>query len=122
MRVPIALDYRRPLEKAFIGETVISQPIDMRTGGPAGPISFPFTQRAQLTRTGREPPRFTRVSGVLYLGEMFSGDYRSIEHLALLIDNANAPLRLPRDVWKDIPVFSRNNGQWTWSDTGKCGV
>ena len=58
---------------------------------------------------------------MLYLGEMFSEDYRSIEHLALLVYNPNAPLGLPRDIWKETRFFSRQGDQWSWSDTGKNG-
>jgi hypothetical protein len=122
MSVQITEDFRSPLEKAFIGETMITVPIDPKTGGPAGPVTYPFQERGQLTRSGKEPPRFTRVSGVLYLGEMFSGDYRSIEHLALLVYNPNAPLSLPSDIWKDTRFFSRQGDQWAWSDTGKRGL
>jgi hypothetical protein len=122
MRVPVMLDNRTPLEKAFIGETMINVPIDMRTGGPAGPVTFPFQERGHLTRSGKEPPRFTRVGGVLYLGEMFSEDNRSIDHLALLVYNPNALSNLPRDIWRDTRFFSRHADQWAWSDTGKRGL
>ena len=122
MSVQITKEFRTPLEKAFIGETMISTPIDLRTGGPAGPTTYPFEERGHLTRSGKESPRFTRVSGVLYLGEMLSDDYRSIQHLALLVYNPNAPLSLPRDIWKDTRFFARERGQWAWSDNGKRGL
>jgi hypothetical protein len=122
MRVPITLERRTPLERAFVGETIISIPIDPKTGGPAGPESFPFKQSGQLTRTGKEPPRFTRVSGVLYIGEFFSDDYRELRHFALLVRNPNALAELPTDLWADIPYLSRTDGRWAWSDTGTAGL
>lgn len=116
LSVDISLDFRIPLEKAFIGEEMVTTPIDMRTGGPAGPTRLVFEERGHLTRSGKEPPRFTRVSGVLHLGEMLAADNRSIEHLALLVYNPNAPLALPTDIWKDTRYFSRISARWVWSD------
>jgi hypothetical protein len=122
LTIPVTLDFRAPLEKAFIGETMITVQIDMGAGGPVGPVTYPYKERGYLTRSGKEPPRYTRVSGVLYLGEMFAEDYRSIEHLALLVYNPNAPLALPCDIWKETPFFSRQGDQWAWSDTGERGL
>lgn len=122
MTVQITHDYRLPLEKAFIGETMISVPINPMTGGPVGPVTYPFEERGQLTRSGKLPPRFTRVGGVLYLGEMMSEDGRSLEHLALLVFNPNAVFGLPKDIWKDTRCFARQEGEWVWSDTGRRGL
>lgn len=112
MSVPVTLTRRHPLEKAFVRATVISVPIDTRTGGPAGPMEFPFKQFGQFTRAGKLPPRFTRLSGLLFLDELFSTSYSFVEHLALVIENPNAPLPLPRSIWKDIPVFFRTENTW----------
>ena len=114
--------FRVPIERAFIGETVIQIPIDTQTGGPAGPTTFPFKPSGDFTRTWRSgppgspqhTPRHTRVGAALFLGEYV--DRREVKHHALIVHNPNAAVPLPNNLWDGIPEFSSPQGQWRWSD------
>jgi hypothetical protein len=120
LRVSI-FEWRTPIERAFIGETVIQIPIDTRTGGPAGPTTFPFKQSGDFAKTWRSPqgeakwiPRHTRVAAALFLDDYADG--REVKHRALIVHNPNASVPLPRDLWSDIPEFVCESGRWRWSD------
>ncbi len=114
--------FRVPIERAFIGENVIQVPIDTRTGGPAGPTTFPFKPSGDFTKTWRSgppsspqhTPRHTRVGAALFLGEYL--DRREVKHHALIVHNPNAAVPLPNTLWNGIPEFSSHQGQWRWSD------
>ena len=115
-------DRRTPIERAFIGETIIQIPIDTRTGGPAGPTTFPFKQSGVFLRSWRTPsqetgqwtPRHTRIGAALFLNDYDDGV--EVKHRALMVHNPNAAVPLPRDPWFGIPEFSRQSGRWEWSD------
>jgi hypothetical protein len=121
LRVSI-FDWRMPIERAFIGESIIQILIDTRTGGPAGPTTFPFKQSGGFLRPWRVPnqgtaqwmPRHTRIGAALFLNEYEDGP--EIKHRALIIHNPNATVPLPRDPWSRIPEFSCQSGRWGWSD------
>ena len=89
-RLPIFEQFRTPIERAFIGETVIQIPIDTRTGGPAGPTTFPFKQSGDFSRkwrvgdptTPQYAPRYTRVGAALFLNDYDDGP--EMKHRALI--------------------------------------
>lgn len=120
LRLPICDQWRLPVERAFIGETVISVPIDTGTGGPAGPTTFPFKLTGDLTKAWPKPgqpqraPRFTRISALLCLNDYDDGP--EVKHRALIVHNPNAAAPLPREPWSGIPEFSQQSGEWRWSD------
>jgi hypothetical protein len=122
LRIDVFGSFRTPIERAFIGETVIQIPIDTRTGGPAGPTTFPFKPSGDFAKKWRsgppdsrqDTPRFTRVGAALFLGEYVDG--REVKHHALVVRNPNAAVALPNDLWEGIPEFSCQQGQWRWSD------
>lgn len=121
-RISIFEQFRIPIERAFIGETVIQIPIDTRTGGPAGPTTFPFKQSGDFTRSWRAgdqsspqyAPRHTRVGAALFLNDYNDGP--EVKHRVLIVHNPNAAAPLPADTWTGIPEFSFQSGQWRWSD------
>jgi len=96
--------------------------VDIKEVGPAGEVSFPFKTSGNFARAGKQPLRFTRVRGAIYIGEVFASDYSYIDHFALLVRNPNVPLSLPTDMWADIPFFPLIDGRCVWSDTGKGGL
>jgi hypothetical protein len=122
LRLPIGDRWRVPLERAFVGETVIHIPLDPEAGGPAGPTTFPFKQSGKLTRVWprddpggfKFEPRFTRIGAVISLSEYIDGE--EVKHRALMVRNPNAMVPLPRDQWRGIPEFANQSGQWRWSD------
>jgi len=121
LRVSV-FEWRTPIERAFIGETIIQIPIDTRTGGPAGPTTFPFKQSGDFLRTWRKPsenrtqwiPRHTRIGAALFLNDYDDGP--EVKHRALMVHNPNAAVPLPCDPWSGIPEFSCQSGRWRWSD------
>jgi hypothetical protein len=124
LRLPIFdVGYRTPIERAFIGETVIGIPIDTRTGGPAGPESLVFKEKGRFTKgwssEGVSKPRFTRVGAALFLNEYVDGN--EIRHRALIVHNPNAHVTLPRDPWLGVPEFYNDGGRWRWSDVCERG-
>ena len=104
---------RRPIERAFIGEEIIRIPIDMTTGGPAGPEQMAFSQNGRLLKRWPEA-RYTRVSAALFLTEYAEG--AEVKPRALILHNPNAELPLPRDIWAGIPEFFLDGNRWRWSD------
>jgi hypothetical protein len=122
LRADVFGSFRVPIERAFIGETVIQIPIDKRTGGPAGPTTFPFKPSGDFAKKWRSgapdspqhTPRHTRVGAALFLGEYVDG--REVKHNALVVRNPNAAVPLPNNLWQGIPEFSCEQGQWRWSD------
>jgi hypothetical protein len=127
LRLPIFdVGDRRPIERAFIGETLIQIPIDTRTGGPAGPERLVFKQSgsfAKSWRSGLEDDRtwkrrFTRVGAALFLNEYIHDSDGGIEmrHRALIVHNPHALVPVPRDFWSGIPEFFCDAGRWRWSD------
>jgi hypothetical protein len=127
LRVDVFGAFRVPIERAFIGETVIQIPIDTRTGGPAGPTTFPFKPSGDFTKTWRSGPpsspqhmpRHTRVGAALFLGQYVDG--REVKHHALIVHNPNAAVPLPNNLWDGIPEFFCHEGQWRWSDHPEPG-
>lgn len=119
LRIGIDSNWRIPLEAAFIGDTKIAVPINLTTGEPVGDVSVAFFASGQLTRQGKEPPRFTSVSAVLCLVEQYEN---GIEHLALMLRNPNAIAPISGDGWEGIAEFVRRDGRWQWTDTGKAGL
>jgi hypothetical protein len=124
--LPISHNWRVPLERAFIGETVIQVPIDTGTGGPVGSATFPFKQSGDFMKTWptktdqnavRREPRHTRVGAVLCLNDYDDGP--EVKHRAFMTHNPNAAVPLPRDLWPGIPDFSCQSGRWCWSDSNK---
>jgi hypothetical protein len=123
LRLAVCDNWRVPIERAFIGETVIQIPIDTRTGGPAGPAEFPFNQSGDFMKTwppnadrntAQREPRHTRVGAVLCLNNYNDG--AEVKDRAFMTHNPNAAVALPRDLWPGIPEFSCQSGQWRWSD------
>jgi hypothetical protein len=122
------LDVRDAIERAFIGETVIQIPIDTRTGGPAGPPTFPFRESGNFAKKWREGPRdnsqfvprFTRVSAAIFLSEYDAGS--EVKHRALIVHNPNAVAPLPADLFDGIPALVSHGGRWTWSDRVEAGA
>jgi hypothetical protein len=124
LRLPIfEVGYRTPIERAFIGETVIQIPVDTRTGGPAGPERLAFKESGRFTKSWRSgpvcEPRFKRVGAALFLNEYIDGN--EIKHRALIVHNPNAHVRLPRDPWLGIPEFYNDGNRWRWSDVCERG-
>jgi hypothetical protein len=126
LRLPVSDNWRVPIERAFIGGTVIQIPIDTRTGGPSGPAGFPFKQSGDFMKawpakadqnTVQREPRHTRVGAVLCLNDYNDG--AEVKHRAFMIHNPNAAAPLPRHLWPGIPEFSCQSGQWGWSDISK---
>jgi len=118
LRLPVFdVGNRRPIERAFIGETVIQIPIDTRTGGPAGPEKLAFKEFGRFAKTWPEP-RFTRVGAALFLNEYVNEHYAGseVKHRALIVHNPYALVPLPRDLWTCIPEFFCDAGRWRWSD------
>ena len=117
---------RRPIERAFIGETVIRIPIDTRAGGPAGPDRLVFKESGRFAKTWRSgsgdyrtwKPRFTRVGAALFLNDYVDERNGGIEvkHRALVVHNPYAVVPLPRDLLAGIPEFFCDAGRWRWSD------
>jgi hypothetical protein len=122
LRFEVFEQFRTPIERAFIGETVIQIPIDTRTGGPAGATTFPFKQSGDFLRTWRlghqgtsqYAPRHTRIGAALFLNDFDDGP--EVKHRALIVHNPNAAVPLPSVPWTGIPTFSCQSGQWRWSD------
>jgi len=52
--------HRTPIERAFVGEEVITIPLNTATGGPAGPDYVAFKQNGRLLKRWPKP-RYTRV-------------------------------------------------------------
>jgi hypothetical protein len=104
---------RTPIERAFIGEAVIRIPIDVTTGGPAGPEYMAFSQNGRLLKRWPEP-RYTRVSAALFVTEFEQGG--EVKPRPLIIHNPNAECPLPRDIWAGIPEFFLDGNRWRWSD------
>jgi hypothetical protein len=117
---------RRPVERAFIGETVIQIPIDTRTGGPAGPEKLVFKESGRFAKTWPSgsgdyrtwKPRFTRVGAALFLNDYVDEGNGGMEarHRALIVHSPCALIPVPRDPWAGIPEFFRDAGRWRWSD------
>lgn len=105
--------HRTPIERAFIGEEVITIPLNPATGGPAGPDYLAFKQNGQLLKRWPEP-RYTRVSAALFLTEHEKDG--QVQPRALIIHNPNAEMPLPRDMWVEIPEFFIDGDRWRWSD------
>jgi hypothetical protein len=127
LRLPVFdVGDRRPIEKAFIGETVIQIPIDTRTGGPAGPERLVFKESGSFAKTWRSglgeyrtwKPRFTRVGAALFLNDYIDECNSGIEvrHRALIVHNPYALVPVPPDLWAGIPEFFCDAGRWRWSD------
>jgi hypothetical protein len=124
LRLPIFdAPYRTPIERAFIGETVIQIPIDIRTGGPAGPDRLVLREKGCFTKHWRSgpmcEPRFKRVGAALFLDEYVDGN--EIKHRALIVHNPNAHVSLPRHPWLGIPEFHNDGDRWRWSDVCERG-
>jgi hypothetical protein len=110
--------WRTPIERAFIGETIIQIPIDIRTGGPAGPTTFPYKQSGDFLRTWRTSsqgtaqwtPRHTRIGAALFLNDYDDGP--EVKHRALMVHNPNAAVPLPRDPWSGIPERGGRPPPW----------
>jgi hypothetical protein len=124
LRLPIfEVGYRWPIERAFIGETVIQIPIDTRTGGPAGPDRLAFKESGRFTKSwpsgSVSKPRFTRVGATLFLDEYLDGNVT--RHRALIVHNPNAINVLPRGPWLGIPEFYNDGNRWRWSDVRERG-
>jgi hypothetical protein len=105
--------HRAPIERAFVGEEVITIPLDAATGGPAGPDYMAFKQNGRLLKRWPEP-RYTRISAALFLTEREQDG--EVMPLALIIHNPNAELPLPREMWHGIPEFFLDGDRWRWSD------
>jgi hypothetical protein len=113
--------YRDRLGRAFIGEDVIRIPIDVRTGGPAGPDHLVFKESGRLARAwtsdaSQNPTRrFTRVGAILCLEEF---EQRGVVNPdTLVVHNPYAAHPLPRKPFLGIPEFFCDPaGHWRWSD------
>jgi hypothetical protein len=105
---------RTPIERAFIGEAVIRIPIDVTTGGPAGPEHMAFNQNGRLLKRWPAKPRHTRIGAAMFLTE-FEED-GEVKPRALIIHNPNAECPLPREFWAGIPEFFLDGNRWRWSD------
>jgi hypothetical protein len=104
---------RTPIERAFVGEEVIRIPINVATGGPAGPAYAGFNQNGRFLK--RWPaPRHTRISAALFLSEY--EERGEVKPRALIIHNPNAETPLPREIWNGIPKFFLDGDRWRWSD------
>jgi hypothetical protein len=127
LRLPIfEPGHRRPIERAFIGETVIQIPVDTRTGGPGGPEKLAFKESGRFAKawpsgSGNHRdrrPRFTRVGAALFLNEYVDMCDRgvNVKHRALIVQNPYAAVPLPSHLWTGIPEFFCDAGRWRWSD------
>jgi hypothetical protein len=120
LRVPV-FHFRTQIEQAFIGEEVIQIPIDIRTGGPAGPDRLVFKESGLLAKKWKSKdertllPRFTRVGAILSLEEWNSDE--EVIPKALIVHNPNAKMPLPKSLWEGIPEFYCDKLRgWRWSD------
>jgi hypothetical protein len=105
--------HRTPIERAFVGEEVITIPLNTATGGPAGPDYVAFKQNGRLLKRWPKP-RYTRVGAALFLSE--HEEDGEVTPGALIIHNPNAECPLPREMWLGIPEFFLEGGRWRWSD------
>ncbi len=103
--------HRTPIERAFVGEEVITIPPNTATGGPAGPDYVAFKQNGRLLKRWPEP-RYTRVSAALFLTE--HEEDGEVTPDALIIHNPNAEFPLPREMWFGIPEFFLEGDRWRW--------
>jgi hypothetical protein len=104
---------RTPIERAFVGEEVIRIPINVATGGPAGPAYAAFNQNGRFLKRWPEP-RHTRISAALFLSEY--EECGEVKPRPLIVHNPNAETPLPREMWSGIPEFFLDGNCWRWSD------
>jgi len=120
IRIPV-YSQRTQLIRAFLGELVISIPIDTRSGGPAGPERNVFKPSGHFVKKHGATlskvdgiPRFTRVSAVLSIEET-AGAY-SIEHQTFLLHNPYAKMPISEKPWEVMPQLVLRDGKILWTD------
>ena len=121
--------WRHQLIEAFYGKEVITVPLDMMTGVPAGPTAVQFRPDGRFLRR-RTPrgalfkpdgtPAYTRVGAVLCVEE--SDDARgNVEHIILLAHNPYAAIPITRALWGPIPqlidVGDDRSIEMVWTDS-----
>lgn len=120
LRIPVA-SHRGQLARAFYGQQVLTQPIDVSRGGAVGPVTIEFQPDGSFLRSQKQDgsPAFTRVGGVLCIEEFLRhGNPPWIDHHILLAHNPNAKpgCRLPTGIWKSIPQLVEIDDRMVWTD------
>ena len=122
LRLPVA-SFRSQITNAFYGEAGMAIPINVRTGGAAGPWRHSFNPSGKFLQTalpdGRSVkpdgmPGYTRVGGVLSIEEKPGVD--QMEHSTILAHNPHASCPLYEADWADIPQFVRRGDDMQWTD------
>lgn len=113
------------LSKAFYADQAYVVRFDRETGDMVDPGGVEYVPSGRfLKEWGKEGPRHTRVSGVLFVEENLR-QYRApyargwkvlAFHDALVMHNPNALHRLPEDLWGDTPQLLQRAGEILWTD------
>lgn len=133
LRTPVFLS-RHDVVNAAYGQSVITWPIDTRTGEAAGPLEVVFSPEGKFLNTNRpngkavKPdgfPSYRRISALLCLEERlverypFSVSPRNenwVEHDALVLHNPYAYHPLSPEPWRMFPQLLPVEGEMRWTD------
>lgn len=111
------------ITRAFFGDMLIRIPIDVISGGPAGPATNIFEPSGHLLATKLpsgtpfkpdNSPRFTRISALLCIEEVWGSQV--IEHNVIVVHNPHARSPISEDLWEGLPQVVRRGDQMIRTD------